>query len=172
MLYEVITETLEGTNTQLIADFEAQYEMNPGKVGVWKDKALEVAEKGEALYDFIEAKKKEILESAGEDLSVVYDEHGILNVAAIGAKDKTDAPAFIMVGDNNDKEGKKLRLMMEDFRNHLVGNVLTAEDAESVITSYSIHYTKLYEVLPDRVDLGLSKSVAFKEVPQASHWSP
>jgi gliding motility-associated protein GldM len=123
-------ETLEATNEKMIADFEVQYELNPTKVEPWKIKAQQVQEKGDEIVKFIQDSKIEILTSADELEAI--DEHGNINGALIKGKDKTDAPAFIMIGDNNDKAGKELKEKIEEYRNFLIHEIVDAESAEAI----------------------------------------
>lgn len=121
-------ETLEKTNEQVITEFEAQYELNQTKVGPWKDKALLVKEKADNIVKFIQNTKVEmVIEAERGDTESIKEDY--IDVELIEAKDNTQIPANMMIGDFNDKAGAQLRKMIEDFRNFLVNEVVTAENA-------------------------------------------
>ncbi len=125
-------ETLQATNEQVITEFEAQYELNQAKVGPWKDKALMVKEKADAINQFIQEKKIEMVkESEGEDTDAVTED-GHIEGELIDGKDNTEIPGYVMYGDNNDRGGKELHLMMEEFRNFLITDVITDENAGAI----------------------------------------
>lgn len=123
-------KTLEQTNTKILNDFATQSSLNEKKVEPWLLLARQVEERADSLVNFIQDKKIEILKFAGDDDA--FDEHKNIDGTLIQAKDNTDAPANIMYGDANDKAGKKLRLMMEDFRNFLVTQVVVSENDEPI----------------------------------------
>jgi gliding motility-associated protein GldM len=121
-------ETLDQTNAKVLSDFAAQYELNKSKVGPWQEKALKVKEDADKIVEFIQDKKIEILKFS-KDLEAFDEQSKNVNARDIKSKDNTEAPANIMVGDNNDRAGRDLRLMMEDYRNYLVTQVVASESA-------------------------------------------
>jgi hypothetical protein len=126
-------ETLEATNEKVLADFEVQFELNRTKVGPWKDKATLVREKADEIIKFIQDKKVEILKEANDDEA--FDAEGNINEKEIKGRDKVDAPARVMIGDNNDRAGKQLKKMIEDYRNFLVNEVVNTESATPIRVS-------------------------------------
>ena len=126
-------ETLETTNQKVLADFDIQYEINPAKVEPWKEKALKVQEMADQIVDFIQTKKIEILVFSKE--KEAYDENKNIETKDIRSKDNTDAPANIMIGDNNDKAGKELKLMIENYRNYLTNEIVNTETTSLIRAS-------------------------------------
>jgi gliding motility-associated protein GldM len=127
-------ETLETANGKIMKEFETQYELNPKKVGPWQEQAQLVQEKAKKIVDFIQDKKIEIVKSSeGEKAAAI--EGRVVDVKLIMAKDITDKPAFIMVGDNNDKGGKELHEMIDNFKSFLLTQVVKDENAEAIRTS-------------------------------------
>ncbi len=124
-------ETLEQTNDKVISDFATQYELNKSKVGPWLELAQKVKADADAIVNFIQDKKIEILKF-DKDFEAFNEENKDIDGRAIKGKDKTDPPAYIMVGDNNDKAGKELRLMLDDYRNFLATQIVTAENAAPI----------------------------------------
>ena len=125
--------TLEATNEKVIDDFETQYQLNQTKVEPWKLKADMVREKADRIVRFIQEKKIEILKEDKDEEA--YDEEGNINTKLIKGKDRTDPPAHVMIGDNNDKAGRELKEMIVDYRDYLLNEVVNAENAAHIRTS-------------------------------------
>jgi len=126
-------ETLEATNKKVLSDFEIQFELNRTKVEPWKMKAAMVQEKADKIVSFIQDTKIEILKKDRDDEA--YDEAGNVNTKLIKGKDRVDPPAYVMIGDNNDKAGKELKEMIIDYRNYLINEVVNTENATPIRTS-------------------------------------
>jgi gliding motility-associated protein GldM len=126
--------TVETANNKIIMDFASQYELNPTKVGPWQDQAKIVSEKAKKIVDFIQEKKIEMVKRADGQKAEAIDGN-FIDVKLIEGKDKTDVPAFVMVGDNNDKAGRQLRDMIDDLRNYLITQVVISSDAEATRAS-------------------------------------
>ncbi|MFW6369859.1 MAG: gliding motility protein GldM, partial [Bacteroidota bacterium] len=127
--------TFNSRNEVLYADFAEKAEVNPIKVGPLRKTALEVQEKANEIVDMIQEMKIKIVETSegpAEDTEAI--EEGHIHIARIGGKDNMDIPAQIMVGDNNDKEGKRLREAIEEFRGWLTTEVVD-EEFEDLIAS-------------------------------------
>jgi gliding motility-associated protein GldM len=127
-------ETLEQTNGQVMSKFQQQNSINESKVGRWYSIAKEVEEKAKEIVDFIQERKIEIVKEAdGEDAEAIEGSH--INGELIKGRDMTDVPARIMVGDNNDKAGKKLRSMIDDLRNYITTTVLDPNVSDETLKS-------------------------------------
>jgi len=125
-------ETVESANNKIVMDFASQNELNPTKVGPWQDKAKEVTEKSKAIIDFIQSKKIEMVERAdGKDAEAKIG-NNIVDVSLLESMDNTNYPAEIMIGDDNNKAGKELRIMIENFRDYLITQVVVSKDAEEI----------------------------------------
>jgi hypothetical protein len=74
------------------------------------------------IAEFIQDKKLEIVRKAeGKKTDAIKDRE--IDDALISAKDNTDVPAEVMIGDRNDKAGKELREKIENFRNYLLNEL-------------------------------------------------
>lgn len=120
--------SIEETNHILLSDFKGQFDLNEQKVGPWYSLAQQVKNKADSLVEFIDEKKTDILVAAKEDTIKLF-EHGHLSMDDIKGKDKTDAPAIVMIGDNNDKAGDKLKKDIISFKEYLLNSVLVAADS-------------------------------------------
>jgi len=128
-------ETINQTNMQVMANFNVQNTTNSAKVGPWYNKALEIQEEADAIVDFINEKKLEIVRGADGDDSKAIDEHEHIHIDLIKAKDNTDVPARIMIGDANDKAGRELGEKLRAFENHILNNVFKDGASEKIVNS-------------------------------------
>ena len=130
-------ETIELTNDRVMNNFKEQFVQNSAKVGPWLDIAQKVNEEAEKIVEFIQEKKIEIIKKAdGENAEAIEGHH--VHGDLIKGKDITSVPAFIMVGDNNDKAGKVLSGMIDEYRNFINSKILTegaSEDTRNSINS-------------------------------------
>jgi gliding motility-associated protein GldM len=110
-------------NQFIYKEFEKMAVSNPVKVGPWKKEADTVHARADRIYNDIQRLKIEIVKLADGPEALAIDKDGKIEGKKINSKDNTDKPAQIMVGDNNDKEGKKLKKKIEDFREHLLSLV-------------------------------------------------
>jgi gliding motility-associated protein GldM len=130
-------QNVEASNNKVISDFEVQYQMNQKKVEPWKVKAVKVSEMAKDITSFIQEKKLEMVKKAdGKKSEAIKD--GEIDDILISAKDNTDAPAEVMIGDRNDKAGRELRLKIEAFRKYLTDEVVTTEGAEAIRHSIEV----------------------------------
>jgi gliding motility-associated protein GldM len=127
-------ETLEQTNNQVMMNFESQYSINSSKVGPWLELAKELEAKSDHIVEFLQEKKIEIIKAADGEEAEAIDGHHI-HGELIKGKDITDAPAYIMVGDNNDKAGMEVREAMEDMKAFINANVLGPDASDKIIQS-------------------------------------
>jgi gliding motility-associated protein GldM len=124
-------QTLEVANNKVMTDFATQLQLNQKKVGPWNDKALLVSEKAKAIVDFIQDKKIEIITTADGKKTEALDGRNIKG-SEIESKDNTAYPAQIMI---NNKGGKQLHSMIDEFRNFLINEIVITNDAEAKRTS-------------------------------------
>lgn len=126
--------SIEQTNDIILATFKSQYELNQQKVEKWYMKAQEVKAQADSINQFIEDKKLEIVLTASEDTSkIMHDGH--INISELKSKDKTDAPAIVMIGDNDDKGGKDLKDKLAKFKNFIVNDVMADGAKKEIIQS-------------------------------------
>ncbi len=124
-------ETLGNANDKYIDDFASQYELNQTRVGPWRNKALEVQKRAKEIVEFIQDKKIEmVIEAEGKDPKAIKDRE--IDVELVDNKDNTEVPAYIMIGDNNDRGGRELRLKLEEFRTFLTEKIVTSPNAEII----------------------------------------
>lgn len=128
-------ETLHQTNEQVMTAFAAQNQLNEAKVGPWFEKALEVQKKADEIVQFIQDNKINIVKGADGESAEAVDDHGHIHVDLIKAKDNTDVPARIMIGDANDKAGRDLGKMMRDYEKYILEEIFKGEVSEEIVNS-------------------------------------
>lgn len=116
--------SIEETNDILIANFKREYDLNEQKVETWYFLAQEVKNRADSLVNFIDDRKIDILVAASEDTATIFA-HGHLSMDDIKGKDKTDAPAIVMIGDANDKAGSVLKENVSEYKDFLLNKVLS-----------------------------------------------
>lgn len=115
---EGISKTVENfykKNEVLYSEFEKAAAENEAKAGKWMEAANNVKTKANDLYNKIQDLKIQIINlSDGEVNEAVHDKE--IHPMAINSKDNTDKPAQIMVGDNNNGQGRELKKQIDEFR--------------------------------------------------------
>ena len=98
--------TITARNQALFAQLQEFNQKNPGKGKVWLDKALDVRNNTDKLYNYIDSLKYEIVRVAdGEEADI----HNIQN------KDNLDAASQVMLAPTGGK-GKQLRAQIDQYR--------------------------------------------------------
>jgi len=142
----VVNDSMENTNesfstkiTDAYARFENQYQLNPGKVEDFWNKAQDVRTRSNELINYIEQLKLEVVANS-EKIPVeeartkffreqmVADPMNpttpkkklVLNLADVPTKDKFDQATNFMVGQNKNGKAYELARKMEEFRNFIL----------------------------------------------------
>ena len=119
-LHFTLTAT-ENRNQEMMDQFKAAAELNEQKNGEWYQKAVELGQRSDAIYDFIQDFKYNIaLLADGQK----YPQKANLpegskdaRVSNISARDQLDVTAQYAL---NEGHGEELRVMFEDYRNYLI----------------------------------------------------
>lgn len=117
----VTTENFTEKNKLIYDEFDKAYTSNPNKVKKWKDYADQVRKGADDLYKNLNDLKIKIVQTADKKTEAVDKQR--VHSGKIATKDNTDIPAHIMVGDNNNGEGKKLKEKIKKFRELLISMV-------------------------------------------------
>jgi gliding motility-associated protein GldM len=122
---EGLVKTVENfakKNEIVYADFKQAAAENSAKAGKWKDKADEVKKQADALYNYIQDLKIEIVNiSEGKENEAINGK--IVTLSKVEGKEKMDVPAQVMVGSANNGKANDLKRMIEKFRNDLLAMV-------------------------------------------------
>jgi len=124
--FKLVDESLNQTtkinverNTQVYADFEQKAATNPVKAGPWRNKANEVKNRANEMYDYIQAIKLEIVRTAEGEKSEAIDGNQI-NVEGIHHIDENNVPSQILIGANMDGKAYDLHSALDDYREFLL----------------------------------------------------
>lgn len=101
--------TMQNKNADIYDDFDKAMQLNAAKTAAWQKKALEVKERTQKLYDYIQDLKLKTLNEAERGKSAAINGKTIER-DKIEATTDYDTPHRIMIGENIDKsEARKLR---------------------------------------------------------------
>ncbi|NLI24206.1 MAG: gliding motility protein GldM [Bacteroidales bacterium] len=117
-------------NAVIYDQFERAAAENPVKAGPWLEKANQVKQLANDLYNKMQDLKIKIIQLGDGKDAPAIGKDGEIYTDKIQAKDNTDKPAQIMVGTNNNGEAKPLKAQIDNFRNILLGMV--KDDAPNV----------------------------------------
>jgi gliding motility-associated protein GldM len=123
------TENFATRNEVYYSEFDRAAAENPVKAGPWQTKALEVKQRSDELYNYIQELKLELVTATeGEDTEAIRD-RVIIGDSIIG-KDDRDNAAHIMIGPNQDGKANDLRQALDEFREHLLS--IVGEESEEI----------------------------------------
>ena len=122
------TENFAAKNESLYNTFAEQYQLNPTKVGDWKDKAEEVRKRCNELYDFIYECKADIL--AEKEKDAIDYEHKAVIWNEVKGKDNMDHPAEVMIIN---KKGIELKGKIDDVREYMLSLIEDKEKYSSTV---------------------------------------
>jgi gliding motility-associated protein GldM len=120
--------TMESKNKDVYTEFEKQNSINPAKTAIWLDKANQVRERTQKLYDYIQDLKLKTLNEAERGKSEAINGRAIER-DKIGATDNYDTPHRLMIGDDlTDKsEARKLKNEIIGLREFMLSVVKEKE---------------------------------------------
>ena len=116
------TDNSSKQNAAIYGDFEAQMKKNPGKVKQWFEKATQVKQMSDSLYNFAQLLKEEIVREAdGSDG----------NLKDIRNKEDLEAASHVMLAPGTGK-GKRLYDAINQFRERIL-SLVTDEHQKEII---------------------------------------
>jgi gliding motility-associated protein GldM len=129
------TENFAAKNSSLYNTFATAFELNPTKVGDWKDKADQVHSRSDELYDFMHECKINILEIK-ESKAIV---NGEIDWNEVQGKDNMDHPGQVMIIQG---KGAELKGKIDEYRNYMLSLISdkvkyapTVEAIEGILTT-------------------------------------
>lgn len=119
-------------NNLIYAEFDRAAAENPAKAGGYRTTAYEVKQRADELFDYLNGVKVEIIrEAEGEDTEALRG--NIVIIDSVTKIDENNIPTQILIGDNEDGLAFRLKTMITDYREFLIGVLegknLTAENA-------------------------------------------
>ncbi len=114
-------------NNLIYQDFESSFAQYPEKTGPYRTKALEVKQRADELFDYLQGLKIEIIKTReGDDTEAVQGNEVIID--KVEAIDDNNVPSQILIGANDDGKAFYLRTMINDYRDFLVNDILKGEN--------------------------------------------
>lgn len=118
-------------NLSYYSDFDAAYQLNETKVKEWKDKAEQVRERSNALYELLqEYKRKIVTVSEGPDTEAIHD--GEVDLTHVAGKDNTSIPAEVMILKGG---GEDVKNNIIEYREFLLGLIDEKETYSSTVSA-------------------------------------
>ncbi len=107
-------ETTDSRNQQMMSQFLASRNDNPEKNGPWYDKAAELTQRSDSLYNYIQNFKYQI--AVATDGPKKADPEA----RVIQGNDNRDATTHYALPDKAEKPGVELKKMIEEYREYLI----------------------------------------------------
>ena len=115
---EGLSKTVENfyeKNDAIYKEFAQAAATNPKKAKKWSEKAEAIRNKANEINNKIQDLKIQIINLADKPGNLAVKDRTIIT-GNILSKDNADKPAQIMVGDNNNGQGKELKKLIEEYR--------------------------------------------------------
>jgi gliding motility-associated protein GldM len=122
------TENFAAKNAALYSTFAKEFELNPTKVGDWKDKAEEVQRRSNELFSFMHECKTSILVIKEKD-AIIPDREAI-NWDEVNGKDNMDHPGQVMIIQG---KGSELKAKIEEHREYMLSLIEDKEKYSSAV---------------------------------------
>ena len=97
---ETTTELFSHTVDEIYTDFEEQYQINPGKVEVYRNQALEIKNLSNSLVAYIEGLKTKVIAKTDK---ITEAEADTISLHHVKRKDNFDAPTNFFIGGDMKK---------------------------------------------------------------------
>ena len=104
--------TIQNKNKDIYTDFAQAYQLNQAKTALWRDRALQVQERTEKLFNYIQDLKLQVLNDAERGKSKAIKGKSI-DRDKIEATTNYDSPHRIMIGDHLSEKSESRKLKNE-----------------------------------------------------------
>ncbi len=106
-------------NNIIYNDFEASFATYPEKTGPYRTKALEVKQRAEEMYNFIQDLKIMIIKKAdGDDAEAINGRE--IDITKVDRFDDNNVPSEILIGANEDGKAYDLMAQINSYRDFLI----------------------------------------------------
>jgi gliding motility-associated protein GldM len=158
MMYLVLTAMLTKTvanyikkNAGTYMEFDRAAAENPTKAGPYRDKAFELKERADEVFNYIHDLKVEIIQTAeGTDTEAIVD--NVIDIHSVKKIDENNVPSEILIGSDQNGKANNLKALLIEYREFLLetigGRNITAE--ESIRNSLNTDYPKNLEGATER----------------------
>ncbi len=109
-------------NNLTYEEFERAYSENPTKAGPWRSKAVQVKERSDELYEFLQDIKIEIITTAeGEDTEAIHGRE--VYIEHVEKIDENNIPSEILIGSDENGIANDLRALINSYREFLIETI-------------------------------------------------
>jgi gliding motility-associated protein GldM len=113
-------------NNLIYQEFESSFAQYPEKTGPYRTKALEVKQRADELFDYLQGLKVEIITEADEPYAIRNGNE--IYTDTIKRIDDNNVPSQILIGANDDGKAFFLRTAINDYRDWLISDILQGEN--------------------------------------------
>jgi gliding motility-associated protein GldM len=111
-------------NNLIYEEFESSFAQFPEKTGPYRSKALEVKQRAEELYDYIQGLKVQmIIEADGKDAKAINKATNEIDIELVDKYDENNIPSEQLVGDNEDGKGYELMKIISEYKDFLIADL-------------------------------------------------
>ena len=114
-------------NNLIYEEFEKSFAQYPEKTRPYRTKALQVKERADELFDYLQGLKVEIV-TTREPKNTLAVQGNEVNSEEIKIIDDNNIPSQILIGPNDDQKAFFLRTMIDDYRTFLINDILQGEN--------------------------------------------
>lgn len=119
-------------NNLTYEEFERAFSENPVKAGPWRNKAVEIKERANELFEYLQDIKIEIILTAeGKDTEAVEGRN--VYIDHVQKIDENNIPSEILIGSDENGKANNIRALINEYREFLVetidGRNISVEEA-------------------------------------------
>ena len=104
-------------------EFERAYAENPTKAGPYRNKAFELKERADEVFDYIHSLKVEIIRTAEKKNADEVLADGVINVHKIQKIDENNVPSEILIGSDQSGKANFLKAQLNDYSEFLLETI-------------------------------------------------
>lgn len=119
-------------NAGTYMEFDRAAAENPTKAGPYRDKAFELKERADEVFNYIHDLKVEIIQTAeGTDTEAIVD--NVIDIHSVKKIDENNVPSEILIGSDQNGKANNLKALLIEYREFLLetigGRNITAEES-------------------------------------------
>lgn len=138
-------------NSGTYMEFDRAAAENPAKAGPYRDKAFELKERADEVFNFIHDLKIDIIKTAeGDDAEAIAG--GVIDIHKVKKIDENNVPSEILIGSDQNGRANDLKALLNEYRQFLLetidGRNVAAE--ESILNSLNTDDPKNLEGATER----------------------
>ncbi|MBE0674127.1 MAG: gliding motility protein GldM [Bacteroidales bacterium] len=120
-------------NAGTYMEFDRAAAENPAKAGPYRDKAFELKERADEVFNYIHDLKVEIIKTAeGDDAEAILPD-GQIDIHLVKKIDENNVPSEILIGSDQNGKANFLKAQLNDYREFLLetigGRNISAEES-------------------------------------------